>query len=270
MTPSYQGRALKPERPRRRGGPLGRVARVLGVLLVVAALAHLPWGALRKRWLVVSEIRVEGAQYLDAARVAEIAGLREGADLISADLVRARQRLLLDSRIARAEVERRLPRGVRVRIGERQPVLLVHHGVPWEIDSAGVLLAPLQAGVVADVPVLAGPRFERVPAGTQVDGVQVERGLRWIQTLSRRELQLAGRVSEIDVGEPLQTGLTLMNGTRVLAPAWPPSVRRLSALRVVLADLDRQGTAADEVDVRFEHQVIVRPPAGPAVALNGG
>jgi hypothetical protein len=68
-------------------------------------------------------------------------------------------------------------------------------------------------------------------------------------------------VSEVDVSDPSVTGLSLMDGTRVLAPGWPPGMSRLSALRVVLADLHKRGTAANEVDLRFEDQVIVRPVA---------
>ena len=63
----------------------------------------------------------------------------------------------------------------------------------------------------------------------------------------------------------------MMDGTRVRTPAWPPDERRLSALRVVLADLHQRGTVAQEVDLRFDNQVIVRPaetakpsPATPA------
>ena len=36
-------------------------------------------------------------------------------------------------------------------------------------------------------------------------------------------------------------------------------MRTLSALRVVLADLRQRGTTAEEVDLRFDQQVIVRP-----------
>ena len=36
-------------------------------------------------------------------------------------------------------------------------------------------------------------------------------------------------------------------------------VQRTSALRVVLADLKQRGTRADELDLRFDRQVIVRP-----------
>jgi cell division protein FtsQ len=263
---SYQGRALEaPSRRRRRPRPLPqRVLRVGFVLLVVAALAHVPWGALRGRLLRVTQVRVEGAHYLDAARIGALAGVAVGQDLFALDPERARQRLLLEPRIAAARVERRLPRTVRIRIVEREPVMLVSRGVPWEIDSTGMLLEPLAKGVVADVPLLVGPRFDRFRPGAQVRTPEVQRGLAWVAALAARDLQLAGQVSEVDVSDAALTGLTLLDGTRVLAPGWPPGLSRLSALRVVLADLRQRGTEANEVDLRYEDQVIVRPVPPPA------
>ncbi len=259
----YQGRALDPALGRRRRRPLAqRVLRVLGALALLAAVVHVPWGGLRQRFARLAEVRVEGTHYLDAGRVLRSAGLAVGQDLFSLDLARARQSLMLDPRIASAEVSRRLPRGVRIRVVEREPVLLVDHGAPWEMDSSGVLLAPLEAGVVADVPRLVGPDFTGLPAGVQVRRDEVERGLAWVRALSARDLQLAGQVSEVDVSDAGVTGLTLLDGTRVLAGGWPPGTPRLSALRVVLADLRQRGTVADEVDLRFEDQVIVRPAGG--------
>jgi cell division septal protein FtsQ len=260
--PSYQGRALTLEPGRRR--PIARwtrILQVLGVLATLVALAHVPWTDLRHRWGVVSGVRVHGAHYLDPGRIIAESGIRPGDDLVRIDPARARQALLMDSRIASATVRRGFLRAVDITVEEREPVLLVEHGVPWEIDADGVLLAPLQKGVVADVPLLIGADFAALPAGTHLTPPAVERGIQWIRALSDRELQLAGQVSEIDVSSPLRTSLTLMSGTRVLAPAWPPSARRLTALRVVLADLGQKGIRADEVDVRFRNQVIVRPAA---------
>jgi hypothetical protein len=245
------------------------VARVLALLLSVAVLVHLPWAGLRRTFGVVTEVEVEGTRYLDAARVVEVAGIHPGDDLFAVSLSRARQALLLEPRVARARLSRRLPRGIRVEVEERVPVLLVSHGVPWELDAGGVLLAPLEHGVVADVPLLVGGSFERLPAGAHVVSPEVRRGLAWVRTLAERELQLCGEVSEVDVSDLHSTGLTLVTGTRVLAPAWPPSVRRLSALRVVLADLKQRGTTADELDLRFENQVIVRPAARSEDAHSG-
>jgi hypothetical protein len=133
-----------------------------------------------------------------------------------------------------------------------------------------MLLEPLGKGAVADAPLLAGAAVGDLPAGTRVTTPEVRRGLAWVESLGDRSLQLTGRVSEIDVSRHDETALTLMDGTRVQAPAWPPSVRALSALRVVLADLDRRGVAARELDLRFKDQVIVRPlEPVPALAASG-
>ncbi len=262
----YQGRALRSERPRRRrGGPVGRVVRMLLLLVVAAVLVQLPWGRLRRQLGIVREIRVEGTHYLDADRVAALAGVRRGADLWALDLTRARQALLLNSRIAGAEVGRAGLGAVRIRIREREPAVLVQHGTPWEVDSAGVLMAPLATGQVADVPLLAGPRLDGLRPGAQIRTPAVLRGLAWERALERPELQLGGQVSQIAVADPEATEILLMSGTRVLCPAWPPGVRELSALRVVLGDLAHRGVVAERVDMRFQNQVIVTPTRPVAV-----
>lgn len=255
----YQGRALSPNRTRRRGGRLRRIALLLGALTLLPVFAQAPWGAWRARAFSIRTIHVEGVRYLETQVVTTTAGLEPGGDLFGIDLDRARQALLMHPRIARARLERELPYGIRVSIEERLPVLLVRHGVPWELDSAGVLLPPLAEGVVADVPLLVGPDLSDYRGGTQIRSPEVARGLAWIEALGGRELQLAGQVSEIDVSEERSTRLTLMSGTRVRSRAWPPGTRALSALRVVLADLEQRGTVAEEVDLRFDRQVIVRP-----------
>lgn len=258
----YQGRAMRSEplRPRAtRGRRFLRVIQMLMMIGVLVGLAHLPWGAWRQRFAVVSDVYVVGAEYLDADRIAKLAGVEPGADLFGLDLDRARQELLLNARIAEAEVKRSGVRSVGIRITERRPVLLVRHGAPWELDSTGVLLAPFTEGTVADVPLLSGPDFESYPEGALLRTSDVRRGLEWVRALSSHEIQLGGRVSEIDVADERATLLLMMNGTRVISSAWPPDVRRLSALRVALADLEKRGIAAQEVDLRFEDQVIVRP-----------
>jgi len=267
----YQGRALERARVRRRRR-VSLPRRMLALAVTLAALvglALLPWKGLRHRFARLSNVQVEGTRYLDAERVMRSAGLATGQDLFALDLERARQKLLLDPRVAAAEIHRRPLRGVRVRIVEREPVLLVDHGVPWEIDAAGYLMPPLEKGVTADVPLLVGPRLEGLPGGVQVDRAEVRRGLAWVRALSAQELQLSGQLSEVDVSDAACTGLTLLDGTRVVASGWPPAATRLSALRVVIADLRQRGTGASEVDLRFDNQVIVRPEGSPG-GTHGG
>jgi len=264
----YQGKALEPsgKRGRRKApSPLRLPVRVAVAMLALGVLATVPWGEVREKLLIVDHIRVRGLRYLDAERVRQRSGLEKGQDLLALDLARARQMVLLEPRIREARVTRTGLRGVEISVEERIPAMLVEHGEPWEIDGAGVLLEPLQSGVVADVPLLAGPDLSAQRPGSQVQTVDVRRGLAWTAILSDNVLRLAGQVSEVDVSDPRLTRLVLMNGIRVLAPAWPNGTRQLSGLRATLADLALKGLTPREVDVRFKDQIVVRgaKPDGP-------
>ena len=259
--PSYQGRAMQPRRPAH-GEPGPGLLRLVflasGTLLAIGLLAMLPWRQLRHRYAVLAGVRVSGLRYLDTARVRRDAAVVEGQDLLALDLSGVRQRVLMDPRIARAEVRRMGLRGLEVRVVERTAALVVAHGEPWEIDTAGVLLEPLQPGVLADVPMLSGADFSAYRPGSQICTPRVQRGLAWAAVLGDNALRLAGQVSEVDVVQERTTRLVLMNGISVLGPAWPVSKRQLSGLRATLADLESTGMKPREVDVRFPDQIIVR------------
>ncbi|MEO5989230.1 MAG: FtsQ-type POTRA domain-containing protein [Candidatus Eisenbacteria bacterium] len=263
----YQGRALERATSRRPPGPSGVLAKVLRVVTVMGVmglLAMVPWKQLRRRFAIVDHVRVSGLRYLDAERVRKRAGLRAGQDLLSLDLSRTRQLVMLDPRVESARVKRSGLRGVEVMVRERVPALVVLHGEPWEVDTTGVLLEPLQRGVVADVPMLTGADYSRYKPGTQLRTQEVQRGLAWTAALGDNALRLAGQVSEVDVSDARTTRLVLLNGIRVVGPTWPVSTRQLSGLRATLADLEHKGMKPREVDVRFEDQIIVRE-AEPAV-----
>lgn len=256
----YQGKALARE-PREQGnrrGPLARALRVVGVMAVLGVLAMVPWGRMRKQLLVLDHVKVTGLRYLDESTIRRRSGLQTGQDLLSLDLTRIRQLVLLEPRLESATVHRHGLRGIEIKVIERVPALMVEHGEPWEMDAEGVLLEPLQTGVVADVPMLVGPDLTNRLAGSLVQTPQVKRGLAWTTILNDNALRLTGQVSEVDVTDPRVTRLVMMNGVRVVAPAWPNGARQLSGLRATLADLHAKGMMPREVDVRFKDQIVVR------------
>ena len=269
----YQGKALASAGRSQKGPeqPLRKPLRVLLVMLVLGGLAMVPWGEIRKSVLVIDRIRVSGLRYLDEGRVRNRSGLKEGQDLLALDLTRVRQLVLLEPRLESATVRRIGLRGVEIAVVERVPALAVEHGEPWEIDAEGVLLEPLQSGVVADVPMLVGPDFSNRRAGSLVQTPDVRRGLAWTAILSDNALRLTGQVSEVDVSDSRLTRLVLMNGVRVVGPAWPNGARQLSGLRATLADLNAKGMMPREVDVRFKDQIVVRGarPTGATATTTG-
>jgi hypothetical protein len=145
---------------------------------------------------------------------------------------------------------------VTLRIEERPPVLLVKHGEPWELDTAGVLLPPLAEGVVADVPMLVGPELQRLAAGLRSSRPRSNAGR--LRTRRTARASSADRSPKSTPPDPRSTALTLLSGTRVLA-----GVASRHALAVGVARGAGRpaaaGTLAQEVDLRFENQVIVRP-----------
>jgi cell division protein FtsQ len=247
------------------------VRRVLLAMAAIALLAVVPWRELRHRHAVLKSVRVSGLRYLDGARIVKAAKLAEGQDLLSIDLERVRARVLADPRIERAEVRRAGLRGLEIKVAERVPALAVAHGEPWELDSGGVLLEPLQRGVIADVPILTGADFSKYRPGARIRTPEVQRGLAWAAILGDNALRLAGQVSEVDISEERVTRLVLMNGVRVIGTAWPPDTRQLSGLRATLADLQSKGMTPGEVDVRIPEQIIVRDAreAAPGAAVEG-
>src|SRR5689334_7194468 len=120
----YQGKAIQDPRSARRAAnakktsPLRRPLRVLVAMLALGALAMVPWGEIRERVLVLDGIHVVGLRYLDQARVRERSGLQQGQDLLTLDLPRARQLVLLEPRIRSAKVRRVGLRSVEIPVEE--------------------------------------------------------------------------------------------------------------------------------------------------------
>lgn len=260
---AYRGRALwtAPRRgPRRlRPGWIGLLVLALGAALWTGrdALAHTaPWRTL----FTVRSVEVEGETYLSETDVRVAAGLVKPVDFARVDLARAEAKLMKEPRIESAQVVRALPRRIVIKIVERKPVLLVRAGRLLEADRRGVILPPLASGVAADVPLVDGVRVKDVRPGKRITDPAFARALRQLDAITRPEVALGHPVSEIDVSDADLTVVTLApDGVDVLLPTEPPSVRPLSALRVVLADLATRGLSATRIDLRGEEVIAVRP-----------
>jgi len=260
---AYRGRALwtapRPGKRRLRPGWVVLALLVVGFATWCGrdALAHTaPWRTL----FTVRSVEVEGETYLSEADVRAAAGLVKSVDFARVDLARAEAKLMKEPRIESAQVVRALPRRIVIKIVERKPVLLVRAGRLLEADRRGVILPPLASGVAADVPLVDGVRVKDARPGRRITDPAFARALRQLDAITRPEVALGHPVSEIDVSDADLTIVTLApDGVDVLLPAEPPSVRPLSALRVVLADLATRGLSASRIDLRGEEVIAVRP-----------
>ena len=250
---AYKGRALW-SAPRR--GPRRLKAGWLLLLLLVGAAAAwtardalaktLPWRAV----FTVRTVEVQGETYLSEAEVRAFAGLTKPVDFARVDLAAAEKKLAKQARIERASVERELPRRIVIKIVERKPALLVRAGRLLEADRRGVILPALASGVTPDVPLVSGVKVKDARAGW--NGHTRRRPDSHNLVVSDDDHAVADRSGTGAVDQPCraQHRRPLSRGVDVFLPAEPPSVRPLSALRVVLADLATRGETASRIDLR--------------------
>ncbi|MDP1025636.1 cell division protein FtsQ/DivIB [Sphingomonas sp. KR1UV-12] len=137
----------------------------LGVpAMVGAALAETAGQA----GLRVQQIEITGLKRMDRMTVYAVALDQQTRAMPLVDLEDVRQKLLRYGWIADAHVSRRLPDTLLIDIVERTPAAVWQdRGELTLIDASGVLLEPVRADAIPDLPLIIGPGADRQEASYQ-------------------------------------------------------------------------------------------------------
>ena len=141
------------------GGIALVVASYLGVPAMVGdALAD---GAGRAG-LRVEQIEITGLKRMDRMTVYAVATEQKSLAMPAVDLAAVRERLLAYGWVADAHVSRRLPDTLLIHIDERTPAAVWQdQGQLTLIDASGVLLEPVDADHLPDLPLVIGPGADK-------------------------------------------------------------------------------------------------------------
>jgi cell division protein FtsQ len=127
-----------------------------GILLGSAALA-LGWRQFAAGdFLRVRSIQVKGLSRATAAEVLSLSPVREGANLLAADVDEMERAIARYPWIARATVRRRLPPAIEVTVVEREPRALVDLGGLYLVDRLGQVFKRAAPGDGLDLPLITG------------------------------------------------------------------------------------------------------------------
>ena len=102
------------------------------------------------------QIQVDGTRRLTHRTVAELAGVREGVNVLGVNLSVARRRLLAHPWIAEAEVRREIPSAIHIRVREHVPAAVVDMGRKFLLNDQGELFKEWDAADPAGLPVVSG------------------------------------------------------------------------------------------------------------------
>lgn len=238
-----------------------RALRLAALGLAAAAAASSPYWAppaLRRVPLFDADrVEVAGTRMLAPHEVVAASGIQIGATVWT-DPAAWEAALRRHPVVASAEVERRLPATLRIRITEKRPAAFVQAGTLRPATAEGEILPVDPARVAVDLPI-AGSAPD---TAHRVRDRAVLRLLAEAGRLGDADPMLMARVSELRAGPDGALRVLLTHpSAEVLLPAGAAEPR-LTQLRAALDDVGRRiprgGRAV--VDARFADQVVVRLP----------
>jgi len=169
------GRGQARNKPRRRGGGLRLWPHLLWFIGGLAGLAGISLGLVLLYYHLltstlfcikdISNIEVVGNQRLSRQEILEMARLDARTNLLALRPAVVEQTLQAHPWIGKAELARRWPNRLTLRIRERQPVALVQLEELYYIDRAGSLFKPSSPLDPHDFPVITGLQREHFAAG---------------------------------------------------------------------------------------------------------
>ena len=271
------GQKLQPSR--RLSGRLWWCLKVLGILATLGCVAFAGVSAWRYAYfsdqLALRQVAIVGCRNTSAAKLEAIVRQGNPANLLRIDLAALRNRLEQEPWVRKAIIRRVLPGTLRILIEERVPAVIAEIGGELELlDREGVLLDQYASGYgKLDVPVfrgLCGNNAAEYTALQAENSARVARGVQLLAEIESGSAELARAISEIDLANPENARVLLIDDTAVVSLGDRDFLKRFQAF---LADYDGMKARYGEiisVDLRFYPQIVYRPRQLPGESLEKG
>jgi cell division protein FtsQ len=233
----------------------------------VAGVAVCIWAAFFSPLLAVRHVRIVGGEHTNARQVADAAGLSSEDNLLLVSTSEIATRAETLPWVRDAEVSRKLPGTVVVRVVERRPAMvLTVTGGRWLIDRDGMVLDSLVGGG-GDLPVLSGFDPGEIGPGTKLGLPQARAAMRVWRSLPQG---LASHVVALFAPTPHRISLSLDIQTTVRYGSPTGAAAKNAVLKALLARVGAQGNAPAYIDVRVpENPAISTTPAVTTVPSPG-
>ena len=162
------------------------------------------------------------------------AGVKPGANLIALDLAAVKRNLELVSVIDSVSVERVLPRTLKIRVTERDPIAQVNvpradgaSGIAvsvFQLDADGMVMQPLDprlstvslAQMNSQLPVIAGVNAFQLQPGRRMELPQVQAALQLIAAFAKSPMAGLVDLRRVDVSAPGVVVATTGQGSEII------------------------------------------------------
>jgi cell division protein FtsQ len=215
------------------------------------------------------------------------AGVKPGANLIALDLAAVKRNLELVSVIESVSVERMLPRTLKIRVTERDPIAQVNvpradgaNGIAvsvFQLDAGGVVMQPLDprlctvplSQMKADLPVISGMNAFQLQPGRRVEVPRVQAALRLVSAFAQSPMAGLVDLRRVDVSAPGVIVATTGQGSAITF-GLENMGQQLRRWREIY-DYGKQANKGDiaAVDLAVENNIPVRWMVASSAPVNG-
>jgi cell division protein FtsQ len=206
------------------------------IVLLIAAVGGMGWliftgvGQI-KQWLfvkndkfMIEHLDVSSTGTLSPEHVEQFGGFSIGQNLFDIDIASIRKKLEDGPLIKSAEVQRKLPSTLLVRVNERTPLARIEHGQAgffFAVDLDGHVLG-LAGKRMSAMPIVKGFSDRGISPGSVLrDGGAMD-ALQVIEMCDASPMSQAIHITAIDVSNPDYLDMSLDSGVKVLLPRNPP------------------------------------------------
>lgn len=249
------------------------LAVVAVALLSVVAARHFLETDARFRIESSAAIQTVGNTELSRADLLSVFGSDLGRDIFYVPLAQRRAELEQLPWVEHATVMRVLPNQLRVAVVERTPIAFVQVNGEIELaDAAGVVLAMSPAEMAARH--YAFPVVDGINPGDplSVRGARMQIYQRFIHELDASGQNNSSQISEVDLSDPEDLRATVPSGATdlVLLFGSEDFLSRWHNYQAHIAQWRGQYPNLASVDLRYEHEVVLKMAKTPAQAADPG
>ncbi len=237
--------------PGRRRHKLARaLALAMPTVVALAILGGLGWlghrVAVRGELLRVKELRFDGLARTRPEELLALLPIRRGDHLLAVDAAAAEAALLRDPWVASAEVRRRFPDGVEVRVTERRAAALLDLGGLYLVDGQGTVFKRATPGDGLDLPVVTGIDREAWVERRGEAEPLLAGALALVEAWTARRLEGPAALAEIHVDLDMGSTVVTADGTEVRLGQGDLETK-LSRLGRLLPALQAEGRRAEVI-----------------------
>lgn len=218
---------------------LGAIA--LGVVFAMVFGAYLLWRT--GQWALdrlvydnptfaIQQIDLQTDGVIGVGQLRRWAGVSTGENLLALDLGRVKRDLELVPLVGSVSVERILPRTLRIRVAEREPIAQINIArlrssgnadpAVYQLDAEGYVVLPLEPGQrgvpgqgVDQLPVISGIDTRELQPGRRIDSPQVQAALQLVLSFERSPMAGLVELKRIDVASPEVLVATTGQGSEI-------------------------------------------------------